>query len=79
MDRLQMNQRDLEQAARVTHGQFYTLADASRLFADLPAGTRVAVETLQDPQKLWNRAGVFALALGLLSCEWLLRKRRHLL
>jgi hypothetical protein len=79
MDRLTMNQPDLEQAARATHGRFFTLAAAERLVEELPAGTRVAVETLRAPQTLWNRAGVFGLALGLLSCEWLLRKRKHLL
>jgi hypothetical protein len=79
MDRLSMNQRDLEQAARATQGRFYTLSDANHLLDDLPAGTRVSVETPQPPQKLWNRAALFGLAIGLLSCEWLLRKRKHLL
>jgi hypothetical protein len=79
MDRLQMNQHDLEQAAQATHGRFFTLADADDLFDALPTGTRVAVETVQDPQRLWNRTIIFLLALGLLSGEWVLRKRKHLL
>lgn len=79
MDRLQLNQGELEQAAQATHGRYYTLATAERLFDELPTGTRVAVETLQDPTRIWNRGGLFLLALGLLSTEWLFRKRRHLL
>jgi hypothetical protein len=79
MDRLTMNASDLERAAQLTHGRFYTLADADRLLDELPIGKRVAVDAPQDPQKLWNRGGIFVLALGLLTCEWILRKRKHLL
>ena len=62
-----------------TRGKFYTLADADRLLDELPSGTRVALNTPQPPQALWNHATVFALALGLLGAEWVLRKRKHLL
>ena len=47
--------------------------------SDVPAGTRIALSTPQPPRVLWNDVTMFALALGLLSSEWLLRKRKHLL
>jgi hypothetical protein len=79
MDQLRMNQPDMKRAAEETHGRFYTLADASHLIDDLPAGTRITLHTPQPPRLLWNHVGVFALALGLLGTEWVLRKRKHLL
>ncbi|HEV3446884.1 MAG TPA: VWA domain-containing protein [Gemmataceae bacterium] len=79
MDLLRMNQPDMERAAEETQGKFYTLADADRLVDDLPSGTRITLSTPQPPRLLWNHAAMFALALGLLSTEWLLRKRKHLL
>jgi hypothetical protein len=79
MDRLRMNQQDLERAAQETHGRFYTLADAHRLPDDLPVGNRIALNSRQPPRPLWNHAMLFALALVLLSSEWFLRKRKHLL
>jgi hypothetical protein len=79
MEQLRMNQADLERAAEATHGKFYTLADAEHLLDDLPAGTRIALSTPQPPWLLWNHAVVFALTLGLLGTEWVLRKRKHLL
>ena len=74
-----MNQQDLERAAQETHGRFYTLADADRLLGDLPVGNRVALNSRQPPRPLWNHVMLFALALVLLSSEWFLRKRKHLL
>jgi hypothetical protein len=79
MDLLRMNQPDMKRAAEETHGRFYTLADAERLLDDLPSGTRIAVSTPQPPRLLWNHYTMFALALGLLVTEWVLRKRKHLL
>jgi hypothetical protein len=79
MELLRMNQADLERAAEETHGKFYTLADAEHLLDDLPAGTRIALSTPQPPRLLWNHLSMFALALGLLGTEWVLRKRKHLL
>jgi hypothetical protein len=79
MDRLRMNQQDMERAAEETHGRFYTLADADRLLDDLPVGNRVALTTRQPPRPLWNHFTLLILALLLLSSEWFLRKRKHLL
>jgi uncharacterized membrane protein/CheY-like chemotaxis protein len=79
MDRLQMNRADLERAALVSRGRFYTLADADRLPAELPPLPRVTLNQPRPPWPLWNHPAVFGLALALLTGEWLLRKRRQLL
>ena len=79
MDRLQMNRPDLERAALVSRGRFYTLADAERLPAELPPLPRVTLNQPRPPWPLWNHPAVFGLALALVTGEWLLRKRRQLL
>jgi hypothetical protein len=79
LDRLRMNQAEMEQAARESRGKFYTLADADGLLDDLPSGTRVTLNQPRPPWPLWNHALIFLLVLGLLTSEWVLRKRRRLL
>jgi hypothetical protein len=79
MDRLQMNRPDLERAALVSRGRFYTLADADRLPAELPPLPRVTLNQPRPPWPVWNQPLVFALAITLVTSEWLLRKRRQLL
>jgi hypothetical protein len=79
LERLRMNQADLERAAEETHGKFYTLADAGKLLDDLPTGSRVVMSTPGPPWLLWNHIGLFGLVVGLLGTEWILRKRKHLL
>jgi uncharacterized membrane protein len=79
MERLRMNQSEMERAADESHGRFYTLADADRLVEELPNGTRVTVNAPAPPYPVWNHFVLFLLALTLLSTEWLLRKRKNLL
>jgi hypothetical protein len=79
MQRLRMNQADLERAADESQGRFYTLADADRLLDDLPTGTRVTVNAPGPPYLVWNQFVLFLLALMLLTTEWLMRKRKNLL
>jgi uncharacterized membrane protein len=78
LDRRSMNQSEMEQAAANTQGKFYTLADADRLPDELPPGARVLLNTPRPPQVLWNHWFCFLLVLGLLTSEWVLRKRKHL-
>ncbi|HEY7326561.1 MAG TPA: VWA domain-containing protein [Gemmataceae bacterium] len=79
MERLRMNQADMERAADESHGRFYTIADADDLLDDLPTGTRVTVNAPGPPYVMWNHFAMFILALGLLTTEWLLRKQKNLL
>ncbi|MFO0843137.1 MAG: VWA domain-containing protein [Gemmataceae bacterium] len=79
MERLRMNQPEMEAAATATQGRFYTLATADRLADELPPGTRVTVNAAGPPFLLWNLSALFLLALGLLTTEWLLRKQKNLL
>jgi hypothetical protein len=79
LERLRMNQAEMEQAAAETSGRFYTLADAGRLVEELPAGTRISVHASGPPFLVWNQVPIFLLVLGLLSLEWVLRKQKNLL
>jgi hypothetical protein len=79
MDRLRMNQAEMELAAEETHGRFYTLAQAERIPEELPAGSRVTVRAPGPPFLLWNQAAVFGVVMLFLTSEWLLRKEKNLL
>jgi uncharacterized membrane protein len=79
LERLRMNQSEMEVAATTTQGKFYTLADADRLPDELPSGNRVTVNAQGPPWLVWNSALLFLLALGLLTAEWLVRKQKNLL
>lgn len=79
MEKLRMNQADLEKAAEQSNGRFYTLAEADHLLDDLPAGARVTINAPAPPLSLWNHPLLFLLALLFLTSEWLLRKRWNLL
>lgn len=72
--RVQMETSELRQAAEITKGRFYTLADADRLPGDLPEGRQVPIENL-PPVPLWNKWPLLLSFLVLLIGEWLLRKR----
>ena len=79
LDRLRMDQQEMTQAAEATQGRFYTLASADNLLEDLPPGFRVSLSTPRPPLLLWNHWFMFFLVLGLMTAEWILRKRKHLL
>lgn len=79
LERLRMNQSDMERAAELTHGRFYDLAGAERFLDEMPSGNRISLSTSGPPWRLWNHFATFGLALGLLGTEWILRKRKHLL
>jgi len=79
LDRLRMDQHEMLEASKATQGGFYTVDVANQLLEDLPSGFRVSLNTPRPPWLMWNHALMFLLVLGLLSSEWLLRKRKHLL
>lgn len=79
MDQFRMNRSDLERAALVSRGRFYLLADAERLPGELPEFPRVALHQPRPPYPLWSHPAWLGVGLSLMGCEWLLRKRHHLL
>ena len=78
-DRLEMNRSDMERAAVLSGGMFYTLANADDLFTDMKAPSRIPLNQPCPPLPLWNQPEIFGLILLLLSAEWILRKRLRLL
>lgn len=77
LQRRGMDKTDLQLAAKLSHGRFYTLDDVDRLPSEIPRGTPVPLQT-DEPIPLWNRWEVLSLLATLLTGEWLLRKRWRL-
>lgn len=75
---VQVDSTALRKAAESTSGKFYNIANVSRLLKDLPRGRQIPVETLPRIE-LWNRWPLLLLFLGLLTSEWILRKRKGML
>jgi hypothetical protein len=76
--RVEMNSATLAAAAETTRGKFFTIADADRLLAALPAGRRVPLANLPSIP-LWNRWWLLAAFLTCITSEWILRKRKGML
>lgn len=76
--RPEMDAAALAAAAEATHGKFFTIANADRLLAELPAGRRVPIENL-PPIPIWNRWWLLTAFLGCITTEWILRKRKGML
>lgn len=72
--RLEMDAADLQRAAQVAQGKYYTLQTADQLGKDLPRGRQVRIESL-PPTPVWNSPLVAALFVLLITAEWLGRKR----
>lgn len=68
---------DLRAAAELSEGRFSSLREAERLPARLPAGRPVRLEAA-SPRPLWNRPELLLAFAGVLTAEWLLRKRARL-
>jgi len=73
-----LDRRELQQAAEVSRGAYFSLAEAAQVPDDLPAGAPVPLKS-QDPLPLWNRPELLILFTLVLTTEWLLRKRFRLL
>jgi hypothetical protein len=77
-EQVRMNQPELVRAAETSKGRFYTPAVSPQtVLADLPAPQKVPLDT-DPPIPLWNTPAVLALFLGLLTVEWVLRKRKQM-
>jgi hypothetical protein len=53
LERVRMNQADMERSAEETRGRFYTVADAGQLLDDLPAGNPYRVRRPAGPPSTW--------------------------
>lgn len=78
LERIQMDAVELKQAADATRGRFYRIGEVDRLPGDLPPGRQVPIEML-PPRSLWNRWWLLAAFMGLITAEWILRKRKGML
>jgi uncharacterized membrane protein len=70
--------RDLELAAELSGGRCLSPADVEGLLNSLPAGNPVVVSRGRLIP-IWNRWEVLLIFVGLLTAEWLLRKRGRLI
>lgn len=77
LERTQMNEPELRRAAKISGGKFYTAQATSSLLRDLPKPQKVPLDT-DPPIPLWNTWPVLVLFLGLITAEWVLRKRKQL-
>ncbi len=75
--RRRIDRADLEGATRTSLGRYYALADADRLPADIPAGQPVPLSAATITP-LWTRWELLLLFAGLLTTEWLCRRRWRL-
>lgn len=71
--RIEADIPQMQRAAEMTRGRFYSFATADRLRYELPEGRQVPIESL-PPRPLWNAWPVLAAFLVLLIGEWALRK-----
>lgn len=69
--------RDLERAAELSGGQFFSITDVDELQDVLPSGDPVTLSRGRMIP-LWDRWEVLLLFVGVLTAEWLLRKRGRL-
>jgi Mg-chelatase subunit ChlD len=79
LDRLELDRRNLQEAAARSNGRFFTLADVDALWNQLPSFPRVPLHQADPPTPLWNHPLLYLLLVLLLGSEWLLRKLARLL
>lgn len=72
-----MNRPELSRVAEQTGGRYADISAARRLAEQIPPGQKILLEALA-PQPLWNRWELLVLIFGLLTGEWILRKRYQL-
>jgi hypothetical protein len=78
-ERVELNKPHLAEAATLSQGGFYTLAEAEKVIDDLKNTERVPLNQPCPPVELWNSPWVYLLVVLLLGSEWILRKRERLL
>ena len=75
---LRANLEGMRQLAEQSRGKLFEEATAQRLFDQLPPGKPTRLGPLPS-QPLWNAWWVAALFVGLITCEWILRRRCQML
>ncbi len=73
-ERIEMNQPELLRLVEATGGRYYTPLSVSSLLADLPKPSKAPLD-VDPPITLWNSWPIFALFVGLITLEWVIRKR----
>ncbi len=68
----------LRELAEVSRGQFYQSGEVANLFDDLPRGRRARLGGL-PPKPVWNSPWIALLMIGLLTAEWILRRKARML
>lgn len=76
--RVEMAADEMRRAAETSRGAFFTVANAEELLQSLPGGRKVPLE-VEPPISLWDRWPALILFVGLLTLEWVLRKRTKML
>jgi len=79
MRTLRLREELLAELAQQTGGQYVALRDAQRLPDLVPRAAERKPPQRAAVEPLWDRAYVLLLIAGLLSIEWSLRRRNHLL
>ena len=77
LEHVEMNEPELIRAAGLSGGKFYTAATIGTLLNDFPKPQKVPLDT-DPPIPLWNTWPVLTLFLGVITAEWLLRKRKQM-
>lgn len=77
-EEVRMNRPELIRASTTSRGTFHTPeVDADTLLKELPVPQKVPLDT-DPPVPLWNTPAMLGLFLGMLTLEWVLRKRKQM-
>jgi len=77
LDRVQLDRAELVRTADRSGGVAYSILETETLLDDLPPARKVPLDT-DPPIPLWNDGRLLALFLGLLTTEWVMRKRKQM-
>ncbi len=77
LEQTQLNKADLLRTVESTGGRLYTPSEADSLLKDLPKAQKVPLDT-DPPIPLWNNWFILGLFFVLITCEWIARKRFHM-
>ena len=73
-----LNRRALQRLAEASGGKYFEIDEADRLAELIPDSSRSFV-TRERPRPLWDNGYVLLAIVGILSIEWMLRKKAKLL